>query len=50
MGWRNTFYDKTSDVTVSGNNYKFKHDNSGNAGTYQMAIRVTTSSGETKTK
>lgn len=44
-----TFYDKTSDVTASGNNYKFKHDSSGNAGTYQMAIRVTTSSGETKT-
>ena len=44
-----TFYDKTSDVTVSGNNYKFKHDSSGNAGTYRMAIRVTTSSGETKT-
>ena len=44
-----TFYDKTSDVTASGNNYKFKHDNSGNAGTYRMAIRVTTSSGETKT-
>lgn len=44
-----TFYDKTSDVTSSGNNYKFKHDSSGNAGTYRMAIRVTTSSGETKT-
>ena len=45
----NTFYDKTEDVTANGTNYKFKHDNSGNAGTYRMAIRVTTSSGETKT-
>ena len=45
----NTFYDKTEDVTSSGNNYKFKHDNSGNAGTYSMAIRVTTASGTTKT-
>ena len=43
------FYDKTSDVTSSGTSYKFKHDNSGNAGTYRMAIRVTTSSGETVT-
>lgn len=45
----NTFYDKTSDVTASGTNYKFKHDNKGNAGTYQMAIRVTTEKGTTKT-
>lgn len=45
----NTFYDKTSDVTASGTNYKFKHDNKGNAGTYQMAIRVTTAKGITKT-
>lgn len=45
----NTFYDKTSDVTASGTNYKFKHDNKGNAGTYQMAIRVTTAKGTTKT-
>jgi beta-glucanase (GH16 family) len=45
----NTFYDKTSDVEVSGTNYKFKHDNKGNAGTYQMAIRVTTAKGTTKT-
>ena len=45
----NMFYDKTSDVTSSGTNYKFKHDSSGNAGTYRMAIRVTTSSGETVT-
>ena len=45
----NVFYDKTSDVTSSGTSYKFKHDNSGNAGTYRMAIRVTTSSGETVT-
>lgn len=44
-----TFYDKTSDVTASGTNYKFKHDNKGNAGTYQMAIRVTTAKGTTKT-
>ena len=44
-----TFYDKTSDVTANGTNYKFKHDNSGSVGTYEMAIRVTTSSGETKT-
>lgn len=45
----NTFYDKTSDVVVNGTNYKFKHDNKGSAGTYKMAIRVTTSSGETVT-
>ncbi len=45
----NMFYDKTSDVTSSGTSYKFKHDSSGNAGTYRMAIRVTTSSGETVT-
>lgn len=44
-----TFYDKTSDVTASGTNYKFKHDNKGNAGTYQMTIRVTTAKGTTKT-
>ena len=44
-----TFYDKTEDVTSSGTSYKFKHDNSGSVGTYKMAIRVTTSSGETKT-
>lgn len=43
------FYDKTEDVTASGTNYKFKHDNSGNAGTYNMAIRVTDSDGNTKT-
>ena len=45
----NTFYDKTSDVVVNGTSYKFKHDNKGNAGTYQMAIRVTTAKGTTKT-
>jgi beta-glucanase (GH16 family) len=45
----NTFYDKTSDVTSNGTNYKFKHDNSGSAGTYSMAIRVTDSNGNTKT-
>lgn len=45
----NTFYDKTSDVEASGTRYRFKHDNSGNAGTYRMAIRVTTSGGETVT-
>lgn len=44
-----TFYDKTSDVEVSGTRYRFKHDNKGNAGTYQMAIRVTTAKGTTKT-
>lgn len=44
-----TFHDKTSDVTSSGNNYSFKHDNKASAGTYRMAIRVTTSSGETVT-
>ena len=45
----NTFYDKTSDVVVNGTNYKFKHDNQGSAGTYKMAIRVTTAKGTTKT-
>lgn len=45
----NTFYDKTSDVTSSGTTYKFKHDNGGSAGTYQMAIKVTTAKGTTKT-
>lgn len=45
----NTFYDKTEDVTANGTNYKFKHDNSGNAGTYRMAIKVTDSDGNTKT-
>lgn len=44
-----TFYDKTEDVTASGTNYRFKHDKSGNAGTYRMAIRVTDSDGNTKT-
>ena len=44
-----TFYDKTSDVTANGNNYSFKHDDKTSAGTYRMAIRVTTSSGETVT-
>ena len=44
-----TFYDKTSEVTANGTHYKFKHDNKGNAGTYQMAIRVTTAKGTTKT-
>ena len=42
-----TFYDKTSDVTSSGNNYSFHHDDKSSVGTYRMAIRVTTSSGET---
>lgn len=45
----NTFYDKTSDVESSGTRYRFKHDNKANAGTYQMAIRVTTAKGTTKT-
>lgn len=45
----NTFYDKTSDVTSDGTKYKFKHDNKASAGNYNMAIRVTTSSGVTKT-
>lgn len=45
----NTFYDKTSDVVADGTSYKFKHDNGGSAGTYQMAIRVTTANGNTKT-
>lgn len=44
-----TFYDKTSDVTANGTSYKFKHDNKASAGTYQMAIRVTTAKGTTKT-
>ena len=44
-----TFYDKTSEVTSNGTSYKFKHDNSGNVGTYNMAIRVTTAKGTTKT-
>lgn len=45
----NTFYDKTSDVIANGTSYKFKHDNNGSAGTYSMAIRVTTAKGTTKT-
>lgn len=45
----NTFYDKTTDVESTGTRYRFKHDNKGNAGTYQMAIRVTTAKGTTKT-
>lgn len=45
----NTFYDKTSDVESSGTRYRFKHDNKASAGTYQMAIRVTTAKGTTKT-
>ena len=44
-----TFYDKTSDVTSSGNNYSFHHDDKSSVGTYRMAIRVTTSGGETVT-
>lgn len=44
-----TFYDKTTEVESSGTRYRFKHDNKGNAGTYQMAIRVTTAKGTTKT-
>lgn len=44
-----TFYDKTEDVTANGTHYKFKHDNKAGAGTYQMAIRVTTAKGTTKT-
>lgn len=44
-----TFYDKTSDVTASGTTYKFKHDNKANAGTYKMAIKVTTAKGTVKT-
>ncbi len=44
-----TFYDKTEDIVANGTTYEFKHDNKGNAGTYRMAIRVTTSSGETVT-
>lgn len=44
-----TFYDKTTDVESSGTKYRFKHDNKGSAGTYQMAIRVTTAKGTTKT-
>lgn len=45
----NTFYDKTSEVTANGTTYKFKHDNKASAGTYKMAIRVTTAKGTTKT-
>ncbi len=45
----NTFYDKTTEVTSNGTTYKFKHDNQGSAGTYKMAIRVTTEKGTTKT-
>ena len=45
----NVFYDKTTDVVAKGASYKYKHDNKGSAGTYKMAIRVTTSSGETVT-
>lgn len=45
----NTFYDKTSEVTANGTHYKFKHDNKAGAGTYKMAIRVTTPKGTTKT-
>ena len=45
----NMFYNKTSDVVANGTSYKFKHDNSGAAGVYNMAIRVTTASGTTKT-
>lgn len=44
-----TFYDKTSDVEASGTRYRFKHDNKANAGTFNMAIRVTTAKGTTKT-
>lgn len=44
-----TFYDKTTDVTASGTNYRYKHDNKASAGTYNMAIRVTDSDGNTKT-
>lgn len=44
-----TFYDKTEDVEDNGTHYKFKHDNKASAGTYQMAIRVTTAKGTTKT-
>lgn len=43
-----TFYDKTTDVTASGTNYRYKHDNKASAGTYNMAIRVTDSDGNTK--
>lgn len=45
----NVFYDKTTNVVANGTSYKFKHDNKGSAGTYKMAIKVTTSSGETVT-
>lgn len=45
----NTFYDKTTEVESTGTRYRFKHDNKGNAGTYQMVIRVTTAKGTTKT-
>lgn len=45
----NTFYDKTSDVTSNNLTYTFTHDANANAGTYNMAIRVTTSDGEIAT-
>lgn len=45
----NTFYDKTSDVEATGTRYRFKHDNKASAGTYKMAIRVTTAKGTAKT-
>lgn len=45
----NVFYDKTEDVTANGTTYKFKHDDKASAGTYKMAIRVTTAKGTTKT-
>nr|DAU12391.1 MAG TPA: hypothetical protein [Caudoviricetes sp.] len=44
-----TFYDKTEEVTANGTHYKFKHDNKASAGTYKMAIRVTTAKGTAKT-
>lgn len=45
----NTFYDKTSEVESNGTRYRFKHDDKASAGTYRMAIRVTTAKGTTKT-
>ena len=45
----NTFYDKTSEVESNGTRYRFKHDDKASAGTYSMAIRVTTAKGTTKT-
>lgn len=45
----NTFYDKTTDVEATGTRYRFKHDDKASAGTYKMAIRVTTAKGTTKT-